>query len=119
MSVYNSKQHMYSDTDNLSDLFENVVPQLLSLQHEQHKALEDYYKHRGLAGRKFLNALRQQSVANSNQIKKLTEKFEVTVKEMHEFLQSSSATAQKKPKSEKTSGRKVHFNSQLLVSTLD
>ena len=99
--------------------------QLLSLQSEQHKALEDYYRHRGLAGRRFLSALHQQSVANSNQIKKLTDKFEVTIKEMHEFLESRSATAtgvaaQKKHKSGgKTSERKVHFNNQLMISTSD
>ena len=95
-----------------------MLLQLLNLQSEQHKALEDYYKHRGLVGRRFLAALRQQSVVNSNQIKKLTEKFEVTIKQMQEFLESSAATTgQMKRKSDKTNERKVHFNNQLIIST--
>ena len=93
--------------------------QLLSLQYEQHQAMEDYYKHRGLTGRRFLTVLRQQSVANSNQIKKLTEKFEVTIREMHEFLESSSFSAAAAQKKMKSSGRKVHFNNQLVVSSSD
>ena len=73
-----------------------------------------------MTGQRFLNALRQKSIANSNQIKILSEKFEVTIKQMQEFLESSSASAaaaaaQKK----KSSERKVHFNKQLVTSSSD
>ena len=74
-----------------------------------------------MTGQRFLNALRQKSIANSNQIKILSEKFEVTIKQMQEFLESSSASASAAAAAQKkkSSERKVHFNKQLVTSSSD
>ncbi|XP_065890306.1 uncharacterized protein [Dysidea avara] len=86
--------------------------QLLSLQSEQHKVLEEYYKHRGLAGRRYLTALHQRSQVNSHQIKKLTDKFEVAIKQMQQFLDTTNTSLKKHG----TAPRKVHFNSEVMCS---
>jgi len=74
--------------------------------------LEEYYRHRGLAGRRCLTALHQRSQVNSHQIKKLTDKFEEAIKQMQQFLDTTSTSLKK----HNMTPRKVHFNSEIMCS---